>query len=446
MNINMGVLLQKQGQYQKAEEFLLRATKMELTNKDDQFAAVFNLGLNHVHLGKLDESIVQFNKCLGMVADQSSLNNEQRGHKLQVHLNLVLVLERQSKIKEAKEQIKYCLQLDSQNTIVLKLQKKLGEASDEKQAPPSLKKPSENSKNLKGISNNQPNAESLDNTHSRKSSGVVRDIISAKSSRSKQQIAKILSNDQILKDENEDEEDQQLAKMQIVVDLAPVELTPEEENHFNQDVKVKEKQRESDLSPNGRVVRQSKQTQGSAAANPDWKNWSIEECEQNLSGPQKDQARFRMAEIYQDNLEFDGAVSNYEKLLGSKIIFQKEKTYMRLAECCYRINAIEKGFKFLNLLEKELLPTKVYTTYLLKGKFDDLQKSFGSATDNFKQALSLYENEFKDKIDKNVIGNIQFRLGWAYIRSRKDIEAGIANLKKANDNLVDNFDIKIKLA
>jgi len=66
---------------------------------------------------------------------------------------------------------------------------------------------------LKGISNNQPNAESLDNTHSRKSSGVVRDIISAKSSRSKQQIAKILSNDQILKDENEDEEDQQLAKM-----------------------------------------------------------------------------------------------------------------------------------------------------------------------------------------------------------------------------------------
>jgi len=79
-----------------------------------------------------------------------------------------------------------------------------------------------------------------------------------------------------------------------------------------------------------------------------------------------------MAEIYQDNLEFDGAVSNYEKLLGSKIIFQKEKTYMRLAECCYRINAIEKGFKFLNLLEKELLPTKVYTTYLLKGKFDDL--------------------------------------------------------------------------
>ena len=53
--------------------------------------------------------------------------------------------------------------------------------------------------------------------------------------------------------------------------------------------------------------------------------------------------------------------------------------------------------------------------------------------------------DIKDQ-DKSVTGNIQFRLGWAMIRSRKDIDSGISHLKEANAMLKDNFDIKFKLA
>lgn len=47
---------------------------------------------------------------------------------------------------------------------------------------------------------------------------------------------------------------------------------------------------------------------------------------------------------------------------------------MRMAECCYRVNQFDKGMKHILQLEAEIQPTKIYTVYLLKGKFNDSQK------------------------------------------------------------------------
>jgi tetratricopeptide (TPR) repeat protein len=113
---------------------------------------------------------------------------------------------------------------------------------------------------------------------------------------------------------------------------------------------------------------------------------------------------------------------------------------MRLAECCYRLNKIDEGLNFIKKIE-----VKTYSKFLMQGKFNDLQKKFEDAAENFEEALSLYLRDVKDQ-DKSVTGNIQFRLGWALIRSRKDIDSGISHLKEANAMLKDNFDIKFKLA
>ena len=140
------------------------------------------------------------------------------------------------------------------------------------------------------------------------------------------------------------------------------------------------------------------------------------------------------------------AVRNYELLLADDQIFMKERTLMRLAECCYRIDKISQGLKYLEQLENEMKPRKVYTISLLKGKYKDLTKNFVEASVQFEQALELYSKDQKNQIDQNILGNIQFRLGWALIRSRKDIDRGIENLVDANQNLVDNIDLKIKLS
>ena len=109
----------------------------------------------------------------------------------------------------------------------------------------------------KKIISNQPNAESLNNQHSRKSSTVVRDIISAKSSKSSKQINQILgdakesANKNDKTNEKEDQTDN-LAEMQINVDLQPIELTKEEEqNHA--EARMAKRGRDTALTENREV-------------------------------------------------------------------------------------------------------------------------------------------------------------------------------------------------
>ena len=52
----------------------------------------------------------------------------------------------------------------------------------------------------------------------------------------------------------------------------------------------------------------------------------------------------------------------------------------------------------------------------------------------------------EESTDATVRGNIQFRLGWALIRCRKDVDRGIEVLHEADQNLTDNADLKFKLA
>jgi len=70
----------------------------------------------------------------------------------------------------------------------------------------------------------------------------MKDIISAKSSKNKDQINKILSSDLPIKDVDDEVEQDDLASMQIVVDLAPPELTFDEEKNFTiHDAKMADK-------------------------------------------------------------------------------------------------------------------------------------------------------------------------------------------------------------
>jgi tetratricopeptide (TPR) repeat protein len=136
----------------------------------------------------------------------------------------------------------------------------------------------------------------------------------------------------------------------------------------------------------------------------------MEECENVLKtdrDPQQvSKARFRKAELLQNALDFKQAVEIYELLLKGDQPFMKERTLMRLAECCYRIEKINKGLGYLEQLEKEIRPRTIYTICLLKGKYQDLSKHFDEAAAFFEEALELYTKEFKNHIEPSVLGNI----------------------------------------
>jgi len=122
----------------------------------------------------------------------------------------------------------------------------------------------------------------------------------------------------------------------------------------------------------------------------------------------------------------------------------KQEVLMRLADNCYRIENIDTGLQYLEQLETDIKPRGFYIISLLKGKYMDHQKKFSEAASEFEKALSLYNQDAKQ--ESSVKGNILFRLGWAMIRSRKNIDKGISTLEEANDNLVENIDLKIKLS
>mmetsp|Transcript_34637 Transcript_34637/g.52980 ORF Transcript_34637/g.52980 Transcript_34637/m.52980 type:complete len:89 (+) Transcript_34637:2038-2304(+) len=84
---------------------------------------------------------------------------------------------------------------------------------------------------------------------------------------------------------------------------------------------------------------------------------------------------------------------------------------------------------------------------MLRGKFYDLLKDFKGAVEQFGKSRDIYLRDFAPELRENqVLGNIEFRLGWAYIRSRSDVEKGIYLLKEATHTLRDNVDLKVKLA
>ena len=92
---------------------------------------------------------------------------------------------------------------------------------------------------------------------------------------------------------------------------------------------------------------------------------------------------------------------------------------------------------------------------LLQGKIFDCQKEYNKALLIYQRTLEkfqqyqqsvLYSENYSEQQIKHDLGNIQFRLGWAIIRSTKNIEKGLITLKQADLNLNNNLDLKLKIA
>ena len=81
--------------------------------------------------------------------------------------------------------------------------------------------------------------------------------------------------------------------------------------------------------------------------------------------------------------------------------------------------------------------------YLLKGKCFDKLKDFPSAVNEYQMAL---QNAKELDLDDNIVGNLEFRLGWSMIRQREEIEEGVNRLITASELISDNVEILLKLA
>lgn len=81
--------------------------------------------------------------------------------------------------------------------------------------------------------------------------------------------------------------------------------------------------------------------------------------------------------------------------------------------------------------------------HLLRGKVFDRRRQFHNASQEFEIASQIGSGY---ALENDVVGNIDFRLGWALVRSKRDIPRGIQKLQHASECIPDNTEILIKLS
>mmetsp|Transcript_21027 Transcript_21027/g.20164 ORF Transcript_21027/g.20164 Transcript_21027/m.20164 type:complete len:138 (+) Transcript_21027:1578-1991(+) len=73
-------------------------------------------------------------------------------------------------------------------------------------------------------------------------------------------------------------------------------------------------------------------------------------------------------------------------------------------------------------------------------------KKYQEAAEHYEKSMKILQQVTKGKPDKNLYGNIEFRLGWAQIRNKNNLEIGLGHLRNAHQLLPNNPEIMIKLA
>ena len=123
--------------------------------------------------------------------------------------------------------------------------------------------------------------------------------------------------------------------------------------------------------------------------------------------------------------------------------FYKQQINLRIAEICYKLNNIDESFRTIEKVEDDLRDNDKYMLYLLKGKCYDKIRHYAKAAEEYKLALKA---SAVNNLDSEVIGQIEFRLGWSIIRSKINVSEGIEHLQKSTELCPDNTEIMVKLA
>ena len=124
-NINMGVMLQRQGDQEKAIEFLSKASAASATQKgsgQEEFAANYNLAIALLQSNQLSQALTHFNKALQLIESENRSPNVEKAdtlmHKVSIYVNLSVIHEKQSNVPEALNNINLALKLAPDNVKI----------------------------------------------------------------------------------------------------------------------------------------------------------------------------------------------------------------------------------------------------------------------------------------------------------------------------------------
>lgn len=116
---------------------------------------------------------------------------------------------------------------------------------------------------------------------------------------------------------------------------------------------------------------------------------------------------------------------------------------LNIAQALYELSKVKEAFLAVETAALTIKDKDRYKIYQLKGKCFDTLKDYPSAIGQYQLAL---HDAKRHSVDVEILGNLEYQIGWSMIRQQDDIQGGVGHLITASELISDNVEILLKLA
>ena len=173
--------------------------------------------------------------------------------------------------------------------------------------------------------------------------------------------------------------------------------------------------------------------------------WTRDYCEERVKADANDvKAVLRLGLLEVQAREYERALAYLHRVVELDAAFMPIHVQMKIGEAYYKLGQSEQALTYFGKAKEGFKPYEDYLIELFLAKCLDKLRRFAEAIRAYEVAIELYKEE--QEAEDVLAGNMEFRLGWAYVRSGVDFGKGVQHLREALRTQRDNTDIMVKLA
>jgi tetratricopeptide (TPR) repeat protein len=147
--------------------------------------------------------------------------------------------------------------------------------------------------------------------------------------------------------------------------------------------------------------------------------------------------------LEQDNGNLDAAYKNYRSCYELNDKFYPAFLNLRMAQVAEKLDFLDQALDYLLVCE-QLMKHDRHAINILKGKIYDKKHHFVWAVEEYETAILLVQQ--LNRFPAANLADLRMRLGWSRIRSRRNIDKGVVEMKTALEMVPNNTEFAIKLA
>ncbi|CDW79621.1 tpr domain containing protein [Stylonychia lemnae] len=252
----------------------------------------------------------------------------------------------------------------------------------------------------------------------------------------------------------EDDQQNQISQEDIH-NLVDVENVDEQSIEKNDDNKLQmSSQRHNDQRNNNNldidVQHFSRYSSMKQEEEDDYLYWGHDKCLSRIEKFENQEevckATFRLGLIQMTQKHYKRALEYFKQAELMGVEEMMVQIWIKIGEANYKMDFNQEALEYFQRAQDKIKPQEDYLISLFNAKCFDKLKQFSQCIKEYENGIQQCKQQIEFEDQGTVLGNIYFRLGWAYIRGKVDIELGIEHLRQACDLLPTNSEVFIKLA